>query len=178
MEEFALGKVAMVQNGNWGWSQIAGVEGNIVQENQVGFLPIYTGVPGEETQGLCIGTESYLCINSWATEEQQQITLDFVEWLFSSETGKDYVTNKLGFISTFNTFEDDEKPTDPLAAQVVDYMSNNDYESVSWNFTAFPNQIFKDETGQLLLDYLEGEISWKQAVEAIKAVWVKEKSGK
>ncbi len=32
MAEFALGKVAMVQNGNWGWSQVAGVEGNTVKE--------------------------------------------------------------------------------------------------------------------------------------------------
>ena len=178
MEEFALGKVAMVQNGNWGWSQIKSVQGNTVKENQVGFLPIYTGMAGEETQGLCIGTESYFCINSWASEEEQKVTLDFVEWLFSSETGKDYVTNKLGFISPFNTFEEDEMPSDPLAAQVVDFMSNTDYVSVSWNFTAFPGQIFKDEVGQLLLDYLEEEKDWKQVVNAIKAAWVREKSGK
>lgn len=178
MEEFALGKVAMVQNGNWGWSQVAGVAGNTVKESQIGFMPIYTGMPGEENQGLCIGTESYFCINSWASKEEQQVTLDFVEWLFGSETGKDYVTNKLGFISTFHTFEDDEMPSDPLATQVVDFMSNNKYVSVSWNFTAFPGQIFKDETGQLLLDYLEGEADWKQTVNAIKAAWVREKGKK
>ena len=30
MAEFALGQVAMVQNGNWAWSQISGVQGNTV----------------------------------------------------------------------------------------------------------------------------------------------------
>ena len=30
MAEFALGKAAMVQNGNWAWSQISGVQGNTV----------------------------------------------------------------------------------------------------------------------------------------------------
>ena len=58
MSEFALGQCAMVQNGNWGWSQIADVSGNTVKEDDVKFLPIYTGVKGEEKQGLCIGTEN------------------------------------------------------------------------------------------------------------------------
>ena len=30
MAEFALGKTAMVQNGNWGWGQVSGVDGNVV----------------------------------------------------------------------------------------------------------------------------------------------------
>lgn len=177
MEEFALGKVAMVQNGNWGWSQINGVSGNTVKESEVGFLPIYTGVNGEENQGICIGTENYFCVSSWASEEDQKATIEFLEWLFSSETGKDYVTNKLGFISPFSTFGDDEIPSDPLAAQVVKYMSDDSITSVTWNFTAFPNQIFKDEVGQSLLDYLKGEKEWEQVITDLKAGWTREKTG-
>lgn len=177
MEEFALGKVAMVQNGNWGWSQINGVSGNTVKESDVGFLPIYTGVSGEENQSICIGTENYFCVSSWASEEDQKATIDFLEWLFSSETGKDYVTNKLGFISPFSTFGDDEIPSDPLAAQVVKYMSDDSLTSVTWNFTAFPNQIFKDEVGQSLLDYLKGEKEWEQVITDLKAGWTREKTG-
>ena len=63
MAEFALGRVAMVQNGNWAWSQIKDVKGNTVKEEDIRFLPLYTGVDGEENQGLCIGTENYLAIN-------------------------------------------------------------------------------------------------------------------
>ena len=64
MAEFALGQCAFVQNGNWAWSQVADVEGNVVTEEDIKFLPIYTGVEGEENQGLCIGTENFWCINS------------------------------------------------------------------------------------------------------------------
>ena len=108
MAEFALGKVAMVQNGNWAWSQISSVEGNKVKEENIKFLPLYTGVEGESNQGLCIGTENYLAINKNVSEEQKKASLDFLDWLFSSEKGKEYVTEKLGFITPFNTFEDDE----------------------------------------------------------------------
>ena len=63
MAEFALGKVAMVQNGNWGWSQISGVAGNTVKASDIKMMPIYTGIDGEKGQGICIGTENYLAIN-------------------------------------------------------------------------------------------------------------------
>ena len=112
MAEFALGQAAMVQNGNWAWSQISGVQGNTVKEEDIKMLPLYTGADGEKGQGICIGTENYLAINKNASEEQQKNSLDFLEWLFSSETGKEYVTNELGFITPFNTFSEDELPDD------------------------------------------------------------------
>lgn len=64
MAEFAAEKVAMIQNGNWGWAMIYDLDGNNVQEENVKFLPVYTGVEGEEQQGLCTGTENYICVNS------------------------------------------------------------------------------------------------------------------
>lgn len=108
MAEFALGNAAMVQNGNWAWSQINDVDGNVVKAEEIKFLPIYTGMEGEEKQGLAVGTENYFAINSKVSAENQQASIAFLEWLFSSEKGKAYVTNDLGFIAPFNTFEDSE----------------------------------------------------------------------
>ena len=177
MEEFALGKVAMVQNGNWAWGQVADVEGNQVSEEDIKFLPIYTGVSGEETQGLCTGTENYICVNSMASEADQKASIDFMEWVFSSDVGKQYVTNDLGFISPFNTFSEEESPSDPLAKQVLAYMSNTDLYSVSWNFTAFPSQQFKDDFGADLLNYSRGKREWEQVIEDVKNEWTSEKTG-
>lgn len=176
MAEFALGKVAFVQNGNWGWGQISGTEGNVVAAEDVKFLPIYTGVEGEEGQGLCTGTENFFSVNSQASPEHQAATIDFVEWVFSSDTGKDYVTNKLGFIAPFNTFADDETPTDPLAQEVLRYMNDSSVTSVSWNFTAFPSQTFKDNLGFALLDYAQGTGNWDGVLAAFKDGWASEKA--
>lgn len=147
MSEFALGKVAMVQNGNWGWGQINETEGNVVKETDVKYLPIYTGVKGEEKQGLCIGTENFFSVNKEASKADQKASIAFVEWLFNSDEGKDIVTNTLNFISPFSTFSDSENPTDPLAKEIIRYMSDSDKYSVSWNFTSFPSQTFKDQMG-------------------------------
>lgn len=176
MAEFALGKVAFVQNGNWGWGQISGTEGNVVKEEDVKFLPIYTGVEGEESQGLCTGTENFFSINSQASAEDQAASIAFVEWLFSSEIGKDYVTNKLGFIAPFSTFGEGETPADPLAQEVLKYMGDSSLTSVSWNFTAFPSQTFKDNLGYALLDYAQGTANWDGVVSAFKDGWASEKA--
>ncbi len=178
MAEFALGQSAMVQNGNWAWGQISGVDGNVVKPEDVKFLPIYTGMPGEEKQAIQVGTENFFSINSQVSAEKQKLAADFIYWLYSSPTGKAFVTNDLKFIAPFDTFAENEKPTDPLAQSLLSYTSNTDLYNVAWNFVVFPSQTFKDNFGGALLQYAQGSMQWdavKQlfidqwAVEAAKA---------
>lgn len=175
MAEFALGKAAMVQNGNWGWGQIAEVEGNTVKEDDVKFMPIYTGVEGEEKQGLCIGTENFFSINNKASEADQKASIAFVEWLFTSDTGKKHVTEELGFIAPFDTFEDAETPQDPLAQEVLRFLGNKDLYNVDWNFVSFPSQTFKDDFGAALLEYANGNMKWEDVKAKVVDEWASEK---
>ena len=178
MAEFALGQSAMVQNGNWAWGQISGVDGNTVKPEDVKFLPIYTGLPGEEKQSIAVGTENFFAINSQVSADQQKLAADFIYWLYSSPTGKAFVTNDLKFIAPFDTFTESEKPTDPLALSLLSYTGNTDLYNVPWDFVVFPSQTFKDNFGAALLQYAQGSMQWdavKQlfidqwAVEAAKA---------
>ena len=175
MAEFALGKVAMVQNGNWAWSQISDVKGNTVKAEDIKMLPIYTGIKGEEKSGIAIGTENYFAINKNVSEEKRKASLDFLDWLFSSDTGKKYVTEKLGFITPFNTFKDNEKPNDPLAREISRYLEDNDIEVVPWIFTGFPSENFKKETGNALLEYAQGAKTYEEVRDTIKNKWKSER---
>lgn len=174
MAEFALEKCAMVQNGNWAYSQIKEVSGNIVKEEDIAFLPIYTGVENEETQGLCVGTENYLAINKNASEEQRKKAADFLYWLFSSETGKKFVTEKLDFIAPFDTFSADERVSDPLGRSVSDWMAKEGIKQVPWSFTVFPSANFKEDFGSALLRYCQGKMTWEQVVATFKTRWAEE----
>ncbi len=175
MAEFALGQVAMIQNGNWAWSQIADVKGNVVKEENIKFLPIYTGITGEEEQGLCVGTENYLAINSKSSAEQQQAAIDFLVWLFTSDTGKRYVTEELGFLTPFNTFGEDEQPNDPLARELISYMNMESVTSVPWIFTSFPSENFKTEYGNLLLQYAQGNKTFDDVKQGAIDFWKRER---
>ncbi len=176
MAEFALGESAMVQNGDWAWSQIAGVSGNVVNADDVKFLPIYTGMPGEEKQSISVGTENFFAINKQATPEKQKLAEDFMWWLFSSEKGKAFVTNDLKFITPFDTFADNEKPTDPLAKEVIRYMSDTNLYNVPWDFVVFPDQTFKDNFGAALLQYAQGTKQWSDVKQLVIDQWKTESS--
>lgn len=175
MSEFALGKAAMVQNGNWAWEQISKVKGNTVKADDIKYLPIYIGIDGEEKQGLCIGTENYLAINKNVSEQKQKASVEFLEWLFSSETGKDYAVNKLNFISPFNTFKENERPDDPLAREVIKWMEK-DKTTVEWVFNSFPSQEFKDDFGNALLEYVQGTKSFDDVKKVTVDGWKSAKS--
>ncbi len=174
MSEFALEQCAMVQNGNWAWGQIGEVSGNKVLAENVKYLPIYTGADGEENQGLCIGTENFYAINSKADPQEQKAAADFIYWMYSSDKGKDYVTNKLGFIAPFDTFTDDEKPTDPLAKEVIAWMNKDGVKTVPWNFTLFPSQTFKNNFGASLLQYAQGTKEWDKVKSDVVSDWASE----
>ena len=175
MAEFATGKCAMIQNGNWAWAQVNGVDGNVVKEENIKFLPLYMGVEGEDKQGLCVGTENYFSINSQVDEATQQASIDFLEWLFTSDYGKKAVTTDLGFIDPFTSFGDDEKPTDPLAKEVLSWMEKDGMESVVWTFAGIPSENWKNEFGASLLEYVQGQKDWSKVVDDAKASWKTER---
>ena len=115
-------------------------------------------------------------MNSQASPEKQKASIAFLEWLYSSDEGKEFVTEKLGFIPPFSTFTEEEYPTNPLAQEVMRYMNNQDCETVKWVFSTYPSQTFKEKLGRDLLSYSSGEISWDILVNDTKAEWNSEKA--
>lgn len=173
MAEFALGKCAMVQNGNWAASQVLGTNGNVVKSEDIKFMPIYMGLDNEERQGICIGTENYLTINKKASEEEQKASVEFLEWLYLSEKGNEYVVNDLKFISPFFK-QEEEKLSDPLSREIVKWASNSDYNNVEWEFTIIPSIAFKEDFGANLLKYSQNKLEWNKVAESVKNKWKEE----
>lgn len=171
MAEFALGQCAMVQNGNWGAAQILGQAGNVVASEDIKFLPLYMGFEGEESQGLCVGTENYLSINIHASDEAKKNADTFLTWLFSSETGKKIVKENLMFITPFNSFTEEELPEDPLAKEVNRWMNMDGVTSVPWAFQGIPSEQWKQDFGGALLQYINGSMDWSAVVETARNSW-------
>ena len=170
MAEFALGKAAFVQNGNWAWSQISEVEGNTVKEEDIHFMPIYVGVEGEDKSGIALGTENYLSVNSQVSEASQKASIDFLNWLFTDAEGAKLLTdNSVVSMAPYSAFTD-LAPADPLGKEVVDYMSNSELYPINWVFQTFPSQDFKDQLGQHLAQYAAGSEDW----DAVKDYFVSE----
>ena len=174
MAEFALGQVAMVQNGNWAAAQILGTQGNVVVDEDIKFLPLYMGLDGEENYGICVGTENYLAFNKNASPEALEGADIFLTWLFSSDEGKDIVTNQLLFITPFASFSADEVPNDPLAKQVNIWMNKDGVSSIPWVFNGIPSEQWKADFAQAMLEYINGRYTWDQVTQTAVDAWARE----
>lgn len=174
MAEFALGECAMVQNGNWAWSQIKNISGNKVKAENIKYLPIYMGIDGEENQGLCLGTENFLAVNAKASDAERKNAEDFMYWLFSSDTGKKFVVDELGLITPFDTFSENEIPDDPLAKEVIRWTNKENVTNIPWYFTVFPSANFKSDFGAALLQYSQGSKNWDDVKKLFVEKWAEE----
>lgn len=161
--EFALGEAAFYQNGTWAWTDLqkAGMKAE-----SVGMMPIYTGVKGEEKQGLATGSENYWCINDKASDADKKATEDFLSWVITSDTGKKAISQDMGFTTPFKTF-DDVKFDNPLTEAAVEDQKSGTTQ-VSWNFTMMPSEEWKNKLGSALLEYAQGTGDW----DAVKTAFV------
>ena len=154
--EFALGEAVFYQNGTWAYNDIQGYE---VADEDLGMMPIYIGVEGEENQGLCTGSENYWCVNSQADEEDIQATLDFLTWVITSETGKNALTQEMGFVTPFSTIGDEYTPNNPLVEAANEDIAAG-HKTVAWNFPTMPSENWKNAGGSALLEYAQGTGEW------------------
>ena len=175
MADFALGKCAFVQNGNWAWSQISEVEGNTVAEGDIHFMPIYIGVSGEEKSGIALGTENYLAVNSQVSETAQKASIDFLTWLLTGEGAKMLVDNSVVSVSPYPAFSE-LTPADPLGKETAQFLANKELYPINWVFQTFPSQEFKNQLGSHLAQYASGKEDWSAVKEYFVSTWKSEKS--
>lgn len=168
--EFALGEAVFYQNGTWAYGDIAG---NEVADEDLGMLPIYIGAEGEENQGLCTGSENYWCVNSKASEEDIQATLDFLNWVVTSDEGRNSLAKEMGFTTPFDTFTEEYVADNPLLDAANAYIDAGK-TSVAWCFTTMPSENWKNGVGSALLEYAQGTGEWDGVVSAFVDGWATE----
>ena len=168
--EFALGEAVFYQNGTWAYGDIQGYE---VADEDLGMMPIYIGVEGEEEQGLCTGSENYWCVNSKASEEDIQATIDFLTWVITSDTGKNALTKEMGFVTPFSTIGDEYTPENPLVEAANEDIAAG-HKTVAWNFPTMPSENWKNAVGSALLEYAQGTGEWDSVVSAFVDGWATE----
>ena len=164
--EFQLEEAVFFQNGDWEYGAIS----EYIPDENLTMLPIYIGVEGEENQGLCTGTENFLCVNKNASESDIQATLDFLYWLVTSETGTTTLADTMGFDIPFKAAKESTNYFKKVAAESVAAGKT----PVTWNFTTMPSETWKNGVGAALTDYAQGTGEWDAVVTAFVDGWAAE----
>ena len=163
--EFVAEKAVFYQNGTWAYSDISSVG-----DENLGMLPIYIGVDGEENQGLCTGTENYWCVNKNASEDDINATLDFLDWCVTSEAGTSAMADNMGFVIPFKNAKE---ATNVFVKADAEYTAAGK-TPVSWNFTTMPSENWKNNLGGALLNYAQGTGTWDSVQTAFVDGWAEE----
>ena len=175
--EFVGKKAVFYQNGTWAYNDVKDLG-----DDNLGMLPIYIGVDGEEKQGLCTGTENYWCVNAKASEADIQATLDFMNWCVTSEVGTTAMCGGEGAMPSGQPgmgfvipFQGNLESSNPLVNIGNQYVADG-YEPVSWNFATMPSEEWKNGVGSALTTYAadQTDANWDAVVTAFVDGWAAE----
>ena len=128
--EFIGKKAVFYQNGTWEYGSIS----EVLTDEEIGYLPIYMGID-DKNQGLCSGTENFWAVNKLASKEDQEATLDFLNWVATSEEGTKSLADEMGFVAPFKK----AKKADNVLYKHIDDAIASGKKNVAWKFTYTPN---------------------------------------
>lgn len=162
--DFAAGKSAMIHQGNWAYGMLADFDVDF----EVGMLPF----PLMGTDKLAVGVGNNWAVNGKKDEAETKAAKDFLNWMFTSETGHRYIVEEFGFVPALTTIAADN--LDPLSQDVLN--ASNSGQTIPWAQNYYPANIVpndfapkaeefflsKDMTGEEFIESLDD--AWKNAV--------------
>lgn len=160
--EFKEGKAVFYQNGTWEYDSVKSIG-----EENLDFIPIFAGVNDKE-QGLCSGTENYWAVNSEADEKDISATLDFLEWVVTSNEGTTALAKDMGFTAPFKK----AKQVDNKLAEIASEYVKDGKTSIVWVFTLTPNvDVWRSNLVDALASYSAEKGKWDAVKKAFVDGW-------
>lgn len=165
-EQLATGKVAVIQQGNWIYGDVASVDQTTA--DNLAYIPV--PIKGYKEDSIFSIVSNYWCVNSQSDDNVKEAAKHFLNWLYQSDEGKEIVVNKLGFTPVFDNYGD-LKPSDPLTQNMVEYFEND--KGISMVFQGAPKG--EDYTmnvfGANVQGVLSGELTWDQCFDKSAKEW-------
>ena len=119
---FATGKTAAIHQGNWCYSLFSSYD--IDFDMSIAPLPIAGNT------AISVGVPSVWCVNTDASDSEKQLAKDFLNWLYTSETGTHYLMDEFGFIPVVDGMTSEN--LDPLSTVVSDAIAEGNI--IPWTF--------------------------------------------
>ena len=162
--EFGQGQAVFYQNGSWEYSNLT-TKFNMSPDS-LAMIPIYCGVDGESNAAVCAGTENMWAVNSKAAPEDIKATLDFLNWVVTSDEGTTMMAEQFGPIP----FKDAKESTNVFFNDANEQLAAGKYV-VTWAFNFTPNvDTWRAGVVAALTQYSAGG-SWDDVVTAFVQGW-------
>lgn len=166
--EFSTKQAVFLQNGSWGYPQIKDQD---VPDEDIGVLPIYMGVPGEEKQGLTVSF-MYFATNNKSSEKDKEATNQFLDYILNNDDARKIVTDDMGFETPFESYEKAGfKSKNPVQRANDAYAKAGDYDTV---IHPLPSAQWVASLSDAMLEYAQGTGDWAKVNTAFVDGWATE----
>lgn len=165
-ELFSLEQAAVIQQGNWVYGSISSMDEELAQN--IAFLPI--PLEGVVEDSIPVGIPMYWVVNTKKDEAEKDAAKDFLNWLYTSDEGKEMIINDFNFIPALSGYKG-LTLTDPLARDIMEYSEAE--KTIPWVFMGYPSGWGENVLGANIQGYLAGDITWDELEENCQDEWVK-----
>jgi raffinose/stachyose/melibiose transport system substrate-binding protein len=132
---------------------------------EIGMAPMPVGGGAK----ISIGVPNYFAVNSQAPAEEIEAGKDFIQWLFNSDIGKEYIVNKLYLVPAMKHI-DAGSSLDPLSKIVLEESRKGN--SLMWTYNYWPNNIVNNFLVPATQNFfLNKSITGQQFLEALDKAW-------
>jgi raffinose/stachyose/melibiose transport system substrate-binding protein len=156
---FANGEIAMMQEGNWSQTLID----NINPDMNIGMFPMPISDDAEKNDKLTVGIPANLVVNKDSGSKEEAKT--FLNWLVTSDMGKEYIAKKWKFIPALSTIPATPEDIGMLGADVWEYVkADKVYGLQSSKFPDGVTQEFASVIQQLIASKVDVN-GWMQGMQ-------------
>ncbi|MGG1634636.1 ABC transporter substrate-binding protein [Paenibacillus sp. NRS-1760] len=152
--EFAAGKYAMIQHGNW----IQGMIDEIDPALNLGMM----AVPLQGKPNVFTGVPNNWIVNS--KSDQVEEAKAFLNWMVTSETGKKFISTDFKFVPALSSIEPNPEAVGKIGGDFATFANANPEQVKSWNWDRFPDGITQ-QWGAAMQEYLGKQITSDQLLE-------------
>lgn len=161
---FANGEAAMMQEGNWAQVMIDGIN----PELNIGVLPMPLSDDPAESDKLTIGIPANLVINKDSdSKEEAKI---FLNWLVTSDIGKEYIVKKFKFIPALSTIQATPEDMGDIGTELWNYIEEGKIYALQ--SSKFPDGVAQ-EFGSVIQQYIAGKSDVNGWMTNMQAAWDK-----
>lgn len=159
--DFATKKSAMIHQGNWAISMFADYTD---MDFEMGFAPV--PLAGNDKIASSVPTAWF--VNSQAAAEEQQAGKNFLEWLYTSETGTKYLMDEFKFIPVVEGMEN--KNMDVLSQEISNYIAEG--KTISWPMNDWPAGIVDTYLVPVAQEFFTTDMTEQAFLEKLDAAFV------
>lgn len=157
---FANGEVAMMQEGNWAQTLVD----NITPDMNIGMFPMPINDDAAMNDKLSVGVPANLVVNKDSASKEEAKT--FLNWLVTSDMGKEYIVKKWKFIPALSTIAATPEDIGLLGADVWNYVQEGKvYGLQASKFPDGVTQEFASSIQELIAGKVD-EAGWEKGMQA------------